>query len=151
MATTWILVSDASRARIFSFDKEDGPWSLVEQIDHPLGRARPGDLVSDRAGRSGPGSVGSRPLESHTDPAEQEAHRFAEKLCHVLQKGYDEHRYARLVLVAPPRFLGYVRGVLREPVARHVVASFDKDYTRLDEKEVRRLLQPHLPPEKARA
>ena len=152
MATTWILVSDASRARIFSFDKEDGPWRLVEEIDHPLGRARTGDLVSDRAGRSGPGGVGSQaPFESHTDPAEQESHRFAEKLCHVLERGCDEHRYARLVLVAPPRFLGYVRGVLREPVARHVVASFDKDYTRIDEREVRRLLQPHLPAGKTRA
>jgi len=153
VATTWILVSDASRARIFSFDKEDGPWSLHEQLDHPLGRARPSDLVSDRAGRTGQGGHGSRTpaLEAQTDPSEHESHRFAEKLCHVLQKGYDEHRYARLVLVAPPRFLGYVRGVLREPVARHVVASFDKDYTQIDEKELRRLLQPHLPAEKARA
>ena len=153
MATTWILVGDASRARIFAFEKEDGPWTVVERIEHPLGRARTSDLVSDRAGRTGSGGVGSRtpPLESHMDPAEQESHRFAEKLCHVLRKGCDEHRYARLVLVAPPRFLGYLRGVLREPVARHVVASFDKDYTQIGEKELRRLLHPHLPAERARA
>jgi protein required for attachment to host cells len=152
LATTWILVGDASRARILAFDKEDAPWGVVEQIEHPLGRARTGDLVSDRAGRSGPGSLGSRnPFESHMDPAEQESHRFAEKLAHVLQKGHDERRFARLVLVAPPRFLGYLREVLREPVARLVVASFGKDYTLHDDKELRRLLQPQLPAEKTGA
>ena len=51
MTTTWILVGDASRARIFAFDKEDGPWVLVEQIENPLGRARTSELVTDRAGR----------------------------------------------------------------------------------------------------
>jgi protein required for attachment to host cells len=148
LATTWILVSDASRARIFAFDKDDGPWGLVEQLEHPLGRARTSDLVSDRAGRQR--QVGP-PVSQQTDPAEQESHRFAERLGHVLQKGNDEHRFARLVLVAPPRFLGYLRGILREPVARHVVASLDKDYTLQDEKELRRLIGPHLPAEKARA
>ncbi len=142
LATTWILVSDASRARIFAFDKEDGPWALVEQVENPLGRARTSDLVSDRAGRTGQGGHGSRTpaLEGHTDPAEHESHRFAEKLCHVLQKGFDEHRFAGLVLVAPPRFLGYLRGVLREPVLRHVTRSVDKDYTHHEERDLRKLL-----------
>lgn len=147
MATTWILVGDASRARIFSLEKDDGPWALVEQIENPLGRARTSELVSDRAGRqrqTGPS------LEVQTDPAEHESHRFAEKLAHALQKGYDERRFARLVLAAPPRFLGYLREVMKEPVLRQVVASLDKDYTQLDERELKRLLAPHVPAEKKR-
>ncbi|HEX5137738.1 MAG TPA: host attachment protein [Planctomycetota bacterium] len=148
MGTTWILVGDASRARVFSFDKDDAPWRLLEEIEHPLGRARTSDLVSDRAGRQR--QIGP-PLSQHTDPAEQESHRFAERLSHVLQKGCDEHRFTRLVLVAPPRFLGYLRETLREPVARHVVVSLDKDYTLHDEKELRRLIVPHIPAAKARA
>jgi len=147
LATTWILVSDASRARVFSFDKEDGPWSLVEELEHPLGRARTSDLVSDRTGRQR--QIGPS-LEAQTDPAEQEAHRFAERLGHLLQKGSDDHRFARLVLIAPPRFLGYLRGVMRE-VGRHVVVSVDKDYTHHDAKELRRLVAPHLPADGARA
>ena len=147
MATTWILVGDASRARIFSFEKDDAPWVLVEQVENPIGRARTSELVTDRAGRQR--QIGP-PLEGHMDPAEQESHRFAEKLGHVLQKGYDERRFARLVLVAPPRFLGYLRGVLKE-VAKHVVKSIDKDYTHLDDRELHRLLGPQLPDGKTRA
>ncbi len=143
MATTWILVGDASRARVFSFDKEDGPWILIEEIDHPLGRARTSELVTDRAGRQR--EVGPT-LETHTDAAEHESHRFAEKLGHFVQKGFDDHRYARLLLVAPPRFLGYLRGVLREPVLRHVMRSVDKDYTHHETRELRRLLD--FPPER---
>jgi protein required for attachment to host cells len=143
--TTWILVGDASRARVFALDKEDGPWQLVEEIDHPPGRARVSELVSDRAGRQRQSSVRTPPLASHTDAAEQESHRFAERLGHLLQKGYDERRFAGLVLVAPPRFLGYLRGVLRDPVTRQVVASLDKDYTHHDERDLRRLVEPHLP------
>jgi protein required for attachment to host cells len=148
MPTTWILVSDASRARVFAFDKEGDPWRLVEEVEHPLGRARTSDLVSDRAGRQR--QVGPA-MAAPTDPAEAESHRFAERLAHLLQKGSDEHRFGRLVLVAPPRFLGYLRDVLREPVARHVVLSLDKDYTHMDERELRGLLAPQLPAEKARA
>ena len=143
MATTWILVGDASRARIFAFDKDDGPWALVQEIDHPLGRARTSELVTDRAGRQR--EIGPS-LEGHMDPAEQESHRFAEKLGHLVGKGFDEHRYARLLLVAPPRFLGYLRGVLREPVLRHVLRSVDKDYTHHEARELRRLLD--FPPER---
>jgi protein required for attachment to host cells len=148
LATTWILVGDASRARVFSLDKGDGSWRLVEEIEHPLGRARTSELVSDRAGRQR--QIGP-PVMQQTDPAEQESHRFAERLCHLLQKACDDHRFARLILVAPPRFLGYLRGILREPVARHVVASLDKDYTHHDERELRRLIEPHVPAEDSRA
>jgi protein required for attachment to host cells len=147
LATTWILVGDASRARIFSFEKDDAPWALVEEVENPIGRARTSELVTDRAGRQR--QIGP-PLEGHMDPAEQESHRFAERLGHFLQKGYDERRFTRLVVAAPPRFLGYLRGVLRE-VAKHVVASIDKDYTLHDEKELRRLLLPHVPAQTARA
>jgi protein required for attachment to host cells len=104
------------------------------------------ELVSDRAGRQRQRTAGTPPLASHTDAAEQESHRFAERLADLLRKGYDERRYAALLLVAPPRFLGYLRGVMRDPVTRQIVASLDKDYTRLDERELRRLLQPHVAP-----
>jgi protein required for attachment to host cells len=147
LGTTWILVGDASRARIFSLPKDDAPWVLVEQVENPIGRARTSELVTDRAGRQR--QIGP-PLAGHGDAAEQESHRFAEKLGHLLQKGYDERRFTRLVLVAPPRFLGYVRGVLKE-VGKHVVASFDKDYTLHDERDLRRLLTPQLQDGKARA
>ena len=140
MATTWILVGDASRARIFSFEKDDAPWVLVEQIENPLGRARTSELVTDRAGRQR--QIGP-PLAGHMDAAEQESHRFAERLGERLKKGYDERRFERLVLVAPPRFLGYVRGVLRE-VGKHVVKTLDKDYSLHDERELRRLVAPQL-------
>jgi len=145
MATTWILVGDAARARIFAVEKEDGPWQLVEELDHPPGRARTSELVSDRAGRTRPGEQGARaPGMEHMDASERESLRFAEHLGAVLQQGYDDRSYDRLVVVAPPRFLGYLRSVLRDTVTRQIAASIDKDYTHHDEQELRGLLTPHV-------
>jgi len=149
MAKTWILVGDAARARIFAIEKEHGPWQLVEELDHPAGRARTSELVSDRAGRTRPGEQGARaPGMEHMDAAERESLRFAERLGAVLQQGHDDRSFDRLVVVAPPRFLGSLRSVLRDPVARQIAASLDKDYTHHDERELRRLLAPHLQAER---
>jgi len=40
MKATWILVCDASRARVFAFEKSEQPWAVVEDITNPAGRAR---------------------------------------------------------------------------------------------------------------
>ncbi len=36
--TTWILVSDASRAKLFTTELREHDWKLVEEFDHPEGR-----------------------------------------------------------------------------------------------------------------
>jgi len=64
MKATWVLVCDASRARVFAFEKSEQPWAIVEDIINPAGRARVRDLVEDKAGRAGPG------MEPRRDPRE---------------------------------------------------------------------------------
>ncbi len=56
-----------------------------------------------------------------------------------------DHAYQHLVLVAEPRFLGQLREALDEQVSRHVVATVDKDYAQLDERDLLDRLAPHLP------
>ena len=128
---TWALVCDASRARVFGFGKIVEPWTLVEDLSNPVGRARTSSLVEDKAGHMGPGS------QPRSDPTSVEEERFARRLGELLECGFDEHQYGNLVLVAPPRFLGLLRGSLSAPVARRVTASVDKDLTRCDARELR--------------
>lgn len=132
MTATWILVCDASRARVFALEKSaPWPWTLVEDVSNPSGRARVRDLVADKPGRTGVG-MGPR-----SDPTEVEEERFASRLGDLLESGFDEHRYGGLVLVAPPRFLGLLRAALSAPVARCVTATLDKDLTRCEPRELR--------------
>ena len=131
---TWVMVCDASRARVFTFDKSHDPWTLLEDLSNPAGRARSHELVEDKAGHLGPGS------QPRTDPASAEEEKFASRLGRLLETGFDGHRYGDVVLVAPPRFLGHLRASLSPPVARRVTASIDKDLTRADPRELRERL-----------
>src|SRR5438309_2143345 len=38
IVTTWILVSDTSRAKLFSAEKREDDWSLLKDFEHPEGR-----------------------------------------------------------------------------------------------------------------
>ena len=145
MTTTWILVCDASRARILAAEHEEQPWATVEEVDHPAGRNRVRDLVADKEGRirqSGHGRQGS--MEPDRDPTDVEAGRFARILAARLERGFDEHRYARLVLVAPPRFLGLLRKELSDPVGRLVTATVARYLTRAGSRELREHLHGRL-------
>ncbi len=151
--STWVLVSSASRARLFvAGDKKD--LKLVQEFDHPEGRARAHDLTSDRPGRtqqspgnsSGGASKGSRSgMEPHTDPKTVEAEIFARSLATMLDKGLSSNTTAHLLLVAPPHFLGQLREALSDSVKKRVSASLDKDFDHLNVQEISERLADVLP------
>lgn len=141
MDTTWILVCDAARARIFDVNLDEDTWTLVEAIDNPDGRLRAHELVSDGQGSVRQSGTGASPkMEAHTDPAEVEEDRFARELTHRMQQGFDAHRFKELMVVAPPKFLGRLRHHFGAPLQRAVSGSLAKDYTSLDVATLRKRL-----------
>jgi len=138
MKTTWILVADASRARVISLQEKDKDWTVVEEIDNPAGRARTNELVVDKPGRVRQSGTGSqRTMDPHTDPDDVEEEKFAHRLAGIVEKGFDTNRFGRLALVAPPRFLGLLRKELGDPVRGSVVAEIKKDLTQLNLRDLR--------------
>ena len=132
MRPTWVVVCDASRARVFHVGPRRDQWQLVRELEHPEGRAKGRDLVADRPGRKQSGSALRPVMEYPTGPHEVESEKFARALARVLESGLAEHAYERLILVAPPHFLGLLRSALHENVAKQVQLSIDKDYAALD-------------------
>ncbi len=135
---TWILVCDASRARIFSLTDWDKPWKLAHELDRPEARAKTSDLVTDGVGRvQQSGNTSLKPgMESPTDPKEVEAMRFAQEIAELLSKGRTRGDFGELVVAAAPHFLGLLRKKISDPVARLVQRSIDKDYTHLSAREL---------------
>jgi protein required for attachment to host cells len=144
MQTTWILVSDASRARLFRRERQGRAWQLLFEIEHPESRAKGRDLKSDRPGRFSLDHAKGFQLQMEpVSPHEIEAERFAGTLVELLERGLDEHAFDRLMLVAPPHFLGLLRKRLGKEVSRRVTGWRDKDYTHLAPRELeRRLAEP---------
>lgn len=157
-SVTWVLISDAARARIFEAEERGQKFSLVKSFDHPESRAPNRELVTDRPGRTqqsgGPSghSVGSNPskgnrsaMEPQNDPKTEEHHLFARELAEELEKGLHRNAYSHLILAAGPQFLGMLRESLHDQVKKHVTASVDKDYTHMDQRELQERLSGMVP------
>lgn len=132
---TWILLCEASRARLFSHD-ERGQFIELSAYAHPGSRVHGHDMVSDRPGRrsEAPGHHGG--LSPAAEPREVEAQRFAISLAAMLKHGLNSHAYDELVLAAPPRFLGLLRNALDDQVTARIAATFDKNLIALEPREI---------------
>lgn len=142
--TAWILVGDASRAKLFSTELREDDWSLVETFDHPEGR-EPGREIGPQAppGKTqmgkGPGARHTA-LEARTTPRQVEAERFARQLATYLEDAVARRQFDYLVLVAPPHFLGVLKDALGRQAARHLRTTVDKDLSALEVRELRERL-----------
>lgn len=126
MATTWILAADSSRARILQVMDREERLAEIEDLLNPEGRAHERDLLADGhprfRGTSGPGSD-----RQETGVGEHETELFAKRIGDYLDKARNAHRYDRLHLIAPPKFLGQLRKELGKEVQKMVSEEMPKD------------------------
>jgi protein required for attachment to host cells len=140
MSTTWILIADAARARLFS--REGAQPTLLEIADFvcPEARAKGGAFTSDRHasvsvahGRLG---HAGHTIEPRTDARDKAAAAFAQQLTAALARGRAERRWDALVLASSPRFLGILRATLEPSLRALVVREIDRDLTGADADEL---------------
>ncbi len=139
MNSTWILVAHDAGARVFENHGPGKGLELLETIEHPEGRARDRDMVSDRPGRSfrkDSGDPRRASMSRNEGPHERAVSDFARALANKLRQARVQNRCGRLVLVAPPRFLGLLRSSLDGPTTQLVVGSVHKDLASAKEAEL---------------
>ncbi|MGB5547404.1 MAG: host attachment protein [Polyangiales bacterium] len=139
MLRTWILVAHEAGARVFANDGRGEGLTLVESMDHPKGRARDRDIDSDRPGRSfrkDSGDARRASMGKSEGPHDRAVADFARLLADKLRHARVQNQYQRLVLVAPPRFLGLLRASLDGPTSQLVLASIHKDLASSKEAEL---------------
>jgi protein required for attachment to host cells len=135
--TLWILVGNASRARLFATDaKAEGDWLLVEEFQHDESRAKALDLFN-QPDNPNAGTL-SKPTTENEPSARKavEHERFARELSEYLDKGFDQHNFDKLVIAAPPEFLGRIRKVLSSRVKQRVLLDVDADYSNVPAREL---------------
>jgi len=141
MGNTWVVVADGTRARLFNRHKN----RKLEEFDvllSPEHRLHEGDLVSDRDGRSfDSNGAGRHAMGNKNSAKDHEMANFAKRLASRLEQGRTAGLVGRLVLVAPPRFLGQLRANLSASATEMVALSIDKELTLLSADK----LQHHLP------
>ncbi|MBV6474745.1 MAG: host attachment protein [Rhodocyclaceae bacterium] len=136
MATTWILVANASQAKLYANTGPKKGLALVKELLHPESREKAADLVTDRPGHMQSAGNGHGARQPRTDPKTNEARHFAQELARELTHGRTSGQAGRFILVAPPAFMGLINEKLDGPTAGLVSDRFEKDYTKSSEKEL---------------
>ena len=129
--TTWILIADGARARIFA---NRGPGKGIVPVeggvlesDHAPSR----ELTSDRPGRTFESAdVMRHAIDPAQDPHRELKRGFARHLATYVEERLAEKAFDRLILVAPPVTLGDLRAALPKSVKERVSAELDNDLTK---------------------
>jgi protein required for attachment to host cells len=135
-SSTWILVADEARARLFETHSPGDALNEVACFANPdraeagLAEVSGSPIAHERAGS-----------RRRTNLHRKHAERFSRRLKDALERGRIDHRYARLVLIAPPLFLGALHVSLSKPLRDSVVAEVKRNLTALPARDIRS----HLP------
>ena len=136
MAITWILVANASLAKLYANLGPNKGLTLVKDLIHPESRQKNGELVSDRSGAMGAAGSGGGSMQPQTLPKQHEAKVFAQEIAQALYHGRTTNAFKRAILVAPPAFMGLLNAVIDGPTAQLITDRFEKDYTKTPENEL---------------
>ncbi|OGO93786.1 MAG: hypothetical protein A3F41_06800 [Coxiella sp. RIFCSPHIGHO2_12_FULL_44_14] len=138
MEKTWILIANASMAKIFKVNKlkflsGTAKLNLIEEFTHPASRKKSMDMVSDRLGRyraHGGEGLGHGAYAEPTDPKAYEIEHFAHELVEKLEAGRVSHQFEDIILVASPHFYGLMNKSFHEDLRRMITTVIEKDYTK---------------------
>ena len=144
MSQTWIVIAHRTGARIVERSGEPLALAMVREVTHEEGRKHSGELDTDSPGMafSRVGSGGGHPMATEETAHDHVAKVFAKRLADELGRDRNEHRFDKLVLVAEPRFLGFLREALDEQTASLVTGTVTKDLAKVELKDLGEHLSP---------
>jgi len=134
--TTWILVANASLAKIYANHGPKKGLEVLKELEHPESRQKNADLVTDRPGHMQSVGNGHGAFQPQADPKLNAARQFAQELAREFNHGRSTNQFERAILVAPPSFMGLINDKLDGHTASLVSDRFEKDYTKASEKEL---------------
>ncbi len=135
MPVTWILVANASLAKLYANLGPNKGLTLVKELIHPESRQKNSELVSDRSGAMSTNGGGGS-MQPQTNPKQHEAKVFAQEIAQELYQGRTLNAFRRAIIVAPPAFMGMLNTVIDGPTAQLISDRFEKDYTKSSEPEL---------------
>ena len=122
MTITRVLVAHDAGARLFD---QRGPGKGLLELSSIVfedGRRSNIDINADKAGRGG--------YEPCEDAHKHAVHHFARTLMEDLAQAHHRGEFQQLILVAPPRFLGFLRECLGSKLKRSLIGTLAKDLPR---------------------
>jgi protein required for attachment to host cells len=145
MTVTRVLVAHDASARWFDNRGPGKGLILRGEVEFEDGRRHHGELEADRPGSSaGRAGGGRHSYAPSRDAKDQACAHFAKELAADLARAFRAGDFTRLVLIAPPRFLGVIKGALDPQLERALLATIAKDLPRASTSELIAQLGPHI-------
>jgi protein required for attachment to host cells len=135
--TIWVVVADGAHAAVYA---NHGPGQGLEEpaVREFTGDKHPTrDINADRPGRTFDSMGGGRHAkEPHTDAHRHAQQVLAHEVASFLDAAAGRGDYDRLVIAAPPRTLGDLRGDLSAKVQAKLVGDLPKDLMNLPPRDL---------------
>jgi protein required for attachment to host cells len=132
MKNQWIVVTNASVARIFRRDSVLAPLVPVETMRHEQSRMHGRELATDRPGReASDNSHGLNQFEPRGDVRRKEHLHFAREIADRLDKGLAAHEFDSLAVFASNPYLGELKAQLSDAVTQKIKLALNNDFTSL--------------------
>jgi len=142
---TWLLVADASRAKVFESSGARKAVHALDDMTRVEDLPKSGELFADRPGRTFDSVGGGRHAKQNpTDPHRQRKREFAKTVIAELRRAMLSNRFDRLILVAPPAFLGDLRDALPKDLRDKVADEIASDLTNMPQQELQTRLEAML-------
>ena len=137
MKKTWVVVAESSRARFFVTRTPRYDLKELTSLSHAESRLKESEMRTDSPGRSfDSGGQGRHAMTEETSIKTQEQMAFAKEIADKLELGRSKGSYERLIICAPPAFLGCLRKTLPQTTIDLVDKAINKNLVRLSTEEI---------------
>lgn len=147
-ANDWVVVCDGRKLLLLeNVGNAVSPRLRTRQV-REREDAPTRELGTDAPPRAFSPASGARSALEQTDLHDQAERAFLREIVAGLNAAAAAGEVKRLLIVAPPRALGWMRKAYSESLRRALVAEIDKDLTRMPVEEIGRQLGAHPPQER---
>lgn len=129
-------MASREEARLYS-RRGVGPISLICDMGNPAGLLKAQDLESDAPGRASDNRMRARHAYSTQESIRERTLRnFYREVIDRLERGVYDHECDCITIMAEPRLLGIIRGLLPPEVQKRVSREIPKDLAYEEEKQI---------------
>jgi protein required for attachment to host cells len=139
--STWFLLADGRRAKVLVEQRRGAPLQARDDLAMEIG---PDELYEpqDRPPRNdNHAGAGRHTIDRGLTLHEQEEQNFLKKVAKTIGDAAKQNQFDHLVIAAPPKALGILRGELPDGVRQRVRAETPKDLLDEEAPKLRERLQ----------
>jgi protein required for attachment to host cells len=141
MQPDWILIANASRARVLQ-QQQGRRLAELKIFEHPESRLHSSELGDDPRGRQRrDGLYGAAAFEPHLSAQRKEHVRFAHELAGYLETAAQQGLYRSLQVFAGSPFLGELKAELGDATRRLLAGCHDLDLSSVGPAELGRRIE----------